>query len=889
MTVREDGSLVVTWQDAATGEVLQRISAPSQSVLSDLASNQRNGLNVAAGAILLDDPDGQVTPSVQSAQVMGDTGGLNLPVDLTTLITVANQGTEIGWTFQIDDAAIGGLVLGEELVFTFDILLTDPFGGASVVQVSSTVAGTLQSLFPANDDTVDFNSVIAGTYADSTQYDALAGNDVVTLAEDPAAAGFDPAQAIDGGLGDDTIMDSSGVDSILGGAGNDVIEGGAGNDMLAGGAGNDTYVWSVGDGFDTVLADGDDNGGDVIIVDGVFENANWGFDDNDLRLAPAIDFNYDFNDTGAVVIKVFRNGDDPLAYIQFEVGPNTTGFYSPGSLVRLYATPGDTGEDQGDFTELVIGTDAAETMTGGGGYRDYLYGQGGNDVFLADDATRTEMRGGSGNDSLIGGANDDRLAGQEGVDYHDGGDGRDLLRYDRDGGPSGVTVDLGVGTAIDSYGNAEVVPNIEDVRGTNFNDVLTGSNENNQIRGRSSDDLIEGLGGNDDLRGEGGTDTFVFAPGSGFDSIRDFNPGALEKIDVFDYGIGEISEMDPFFTGSGTVLFFDDNNNVFLRNVTPDQLTDLNFIFAPDTRASKPSIEGTTQIFIDEDGSGLLELDIQLTDTDGSEILSVEINGVPFGSTFSSGVDLGGGVWQIDVVDLPFVTYLPAPDLDQSHGLGIRAIATETSTSAMAEEFGFIDVVINAMPDAPFVDGDFSVNALEDGGASFGVLNVNDPDSGESGFFAQTVNGAWGTVVIDQSGNWSYAANSADPTVQALAEFEFLPDYVEVQTLDLTTVALTPNVVGTNDDPFLISPIGNQSFAANNGFSFDISGNFGDADTNDSFTYTTSPLPSGVSISSEGLIAGTIAPVGSTLVTVTATDNAGASVSDTFLLDLFFI
>ena len=70
--------------------------------------------------------------------------------------------------------------------------------------------------------------------------------------------GFD----LTGTDGDDTIIGTSVVDRITGLNGNDVLQAGAGNDILAGGAGDDTYLFSLGDGFDTIhdtAAPGEDN------------------------------------------------------------------------------------------------------------------------------------------------------------------------------------------------------------------------------------------------------------------------------------------------------------------------------------------------------------------------------------------------------------------------------------------------------------------------------------------------------------------------------------------------------------------------------------------------------------------------------------------------------
>ena len=56
-----------------------------------------------------------------------------------------------------------------------------------------------------------------------------------------------------GSGGNDELTGNDGDNVIRGGAGNDQLEGSLGNDRLVGGAGVDTYVFSVGDGTDTVV------------------------------------------------------------------------------------------------------------------------------------------------------------------------------------------------------------------------------------------------------------------------------------------------------------------------------------------------------------------------------------------------------------------------------------------------------------------------------------------------------------------------------------------------------------------------------------------------------------------------------------------------------------
>lgn len=61
---------------------------------------------------------------------------------------------------------------------------------------------------------------------------------------------------------DDIMIGNGGNDRIQPGDGNDILIGGPGDDYLAGGYGNDTYVYNLGDGFDTIL---DQNNRDTIL------------------------------------------------------------------------------------------------------------------------------------------------------------------------------------------------------------------------------------------------------------------------------------------------------------------------------------------------------------------------------------------------------------------------------------------------------------------------------------------------------------------------------------------------------------------------------------------------------------------------------------------------
>jgi VCBS repeat-containing protein len=109
-------------------------------------------------------------------------------------------------------------------------------------------------------------------------------------------------------------------------------------------------------------------------------------------------------------------------------------------------------------------------------------------------------------DTLIGDAGDNFLRGSGGADVLDGGsDGIDTAEYNN--ATSGVTVSLGNPASNTGEAAGDTFTSIENLRGSNFGDVLQGDS------------------GANTLTGGGGSDTFVFMSGFGNDTISDFTMG----------------------------------------------------------------------------------------------------------------------------------------------------------------------------------------------------------------------------------------------------------------------------------------------------------------------------------------------------------------------------
>jgi VCBS repeat-containing protein len=106
---------------------------------------------------------------------------------------------------------------------------------------------------------------------------------------------------------------------------------------------------------------------------------------------------------------------------------------------------------------------------------DYAVGQGA-DVDVTGNALDNVIVGNSGNNSLNGGAGDDTLTGGKGNDVLTGGTNTavgDTVDYSKETGGGGVTVDLGAGTATDTFGNTDTLSGIENAIGTSGADTFT--------------------------------------------------------------------------------------------------------------------------------------------------------------------------------------------------------------------------------------------------------------------------------------------------------------------------------------------------------------------------------------------------------------------------------
>ena len=213
----------------------------------------------------------------------------------------------------------------------------------------------------------------------------------------------------------------------------------------------------------------------------------------------------------------------------------------------------------------INGTSGNDTLNGTDG-DDAINGLGGNDT----------INGGWGNDTVDAGAGDDTLQPDADNDILQGGDGDDII-YDWSGddvidGGAGIdtvtfvtsginhVVNLGSTTIEFTGEGSDIFVNVENIVGSDGNDIFYGSGLANQISGGGGEDIIGGYGGDDVLTGGLGADRFDFFAGDGSDTITDLS--SADSIKVWDYS----SAQSVAQVGSDVVITLSDTDKITCLN-----------------------------------------------------------------------------------------------------------------------------------------------------------------------------------------------------------------------------------------------------------------------------------------------------------------------------------
>jgi Ca2+-binding RTX toxin-like protein len=259
----------------------------------------------------------------------------------------------------------------------------------------------------------------------------------------------------------------------------------------------------------------------------------------------------------------------------------------------VLGTDGNDTINTGDSHSLVYGVDGNDTIqTGsavdiifGGAGNDVIKGGGGHDVIFGGDGNDT-LWGNDGHDVIFGGAGNDTIMAGDGHDVIDGGDGRDCAAYmDSD---AAVFINFRTHEAHGGYAEGDTYIHIEQVRGSEYNDVLVGNDSGMDLKGGAGQDTIIGGAGNDELRGDGGKD--LLTGGAGSDQIL-FDPtkgwdGAVDTMTDFQAGKG------------GDWINFSMIQKGFVHADATHAESDIT------AYVSLQVVDGDTHVYFDRDGAG---------------------------------------------------------------------------------------------------------------------------------------------------------------------------------------------------------------------------------------------------------------------------------------------
>jgi Ca2+-binding RTX toxin-like protein len=322
-------------------------------------------------------------------------------------------------------------------------------------------------------------------------------------------------EALGGSKFNDTLIGDEKGNTLIGSLGNDSISGGGGSDFLVGNAGNDTLRGNALEDFVEVSYE-DAKVGVIVNLTDIAQGAvaahtaqdGLGGVDTLISIAGALGGDFGDKFFGGDADEFFEpgSGDDT---IDGGDGFDDIDYFSSSDGVNASLAA----QGMAQLVSTSQGVDFFTNMEG-------LDGSAFNDTLAGDNAGNF-LQGRAGADTLSGGLGDDRLRGGAGNDTLDGGDGFDQADYFV--ATAAVRVDLskqGKLQVINAAEGSDLLMNIEDVRGSSFNDTLIGDGGNN---------VFTGSGGNDSLAG-----------GGGFDRAGYFDATSGVTVDLSKHGVAQL-------------------------------------------------------------------------------------------------------------------------------------------------------------------------------------------------------------------------------------------------------------------------------------------------------------------------------------------------------------
>jgi VCBS repeat-containing protein len=619
-----------------------------------------------------------------------------------------------------------------------------------------------------------------------------------------------------GNTGNNILSGLDGNDTLTGNAGNDTLDGGLGADIMAGGAGNDTYIV--------------DNIGDVVT-----EALNAGAD----TVQSSISY-------------TLGNNLENLTL----TGPSTGSGQAPEALNATgnaldNAIAGNSGNN------LIDGGAGSDTMAGGMGDDTYVVDNTadvvveamneGSDTVLASanytlsanienlvltgtagisgtgNALDNVIAGNSGNNILEGMEGNDTLDGGIGADTMAGGVGNDIYVVDNVGDVVVEAANAGIDT-VQSGVSYTLSGNVENLTltgtaginasGNALDNILTGNSGANLLDGGAGADTLIGGAGNDTLMGGAGNDRYVFNPGDGVDTIVDalgndtlYIGGGLTEANL--EGVRDGNNMIVNVLGTTDFItltnWFAQGEGISRIEFSDGSSLDYAGI---EGLLNRPPVANPDAFTVYEDG-GVMNVPVAAllandTDPNTNDVISVISVGT---SAVGASIALVNGQVQYDIGNR-FQELSAGQTVTDSFVYTISDSKGVTASS-------IVNVTITGVNDAPVTADDDAAAVQEDAAlvATGNVLtNDSDVDQGTvlSVANAGTLQGNYGSLLLNADGSYTYMLDNASLAVQSLAAGQIVTESFAYQATDgiaFTPATLTVSITGTNDAPVTIADV----------------------------------------------------------------------------------
>ncbi|WP_412034659.1 tandem-95 repeat protein [Vibrio sp. Vb0932] len=204
------------------------------------------------------------------------------------------------------------------------------------------------------------------------------------------------------------------------------------------------------------------------------------------------------------------------------------------------------------------------------------------------------------------------------------------------------------------------------------------------------------------------------------------------------------------------------------------------------------------QIIGTEDTPVPLDIDAALTDTDGSENLSILIEDVPEGSSLSAGVDNGDGTWSLQPGELEGLEFIPSADFNGDVTLTVNATSTDVDTGTTATATQDVTIHISPTNDAPEVTGDITAVTAEDNSITLTqeqlLEHAVDIDGDDLSAINLSTNDENATVEMNEDGSFTIT-----PSENFYGDIEFTYDVTDGE--EVVAAGLDLTVTPVNDAP----------------------------------------------------------------------------------------